>query len=274
MLSNLVNSRISTIYVLAQYKPDSLIQHIRAAWEPRFSEGEGAIKVLLPSSNTLGGRFKGTADAVYQYLDLVQWHSPELVGVFAADHVCRMDVRQMAAFHRERRAEVTVSTVGVPLRQASGFGIVTAAANERVSEFREKPTHPAPMPGDATRAYSSMGNYLFDPEVLEAALLESRRLGGTDFGRDLLPRLCTTRRVYAYDFARNRIPGLQKHEEPGYWRDVGTLAALAAAQQDAISIPPRFNLWNRRWPIHGNLPAGGRREVQVQDRAQGRRLAL
>src|SRR6185503_15586829 len=144
VLSNLVNSRISTVYVLAQYKPDSLIQHIRAAWEPWFSDGEGAIKVLLPSSNTLGGQFKGTADAVYQYLDLLRSHSPDVVAVFAADHVYRMDVRQMVAFHRERGADVTVSAVGVPLKQASGFGIVTAAADGRVSDFLEKPKQPAP----------------------------------------------------------------------------------------------------------------------------------
>jgi glucose-1-phosphate adenylyltransferase len=255
VLSNLVNSRISTIYVLAQYKPESLIQHIRAAWEPWFSDGEGAIKVLLPSSNTLGGQFKGTADAVYQYLDLLRSHSPDVVAVFAADHVYRMDVRQMVAFHRERRADVTVSAVGVPLKQAWSFGIVTAAADGRVSDFLEKPKQPAPMPGDATRAYASMGNYIFDPEVLEEALLEARRQGDTDFGRDLLPRLCATRNVYAYDFAQNRIPGLQEYEEPAYWRDVGTLAALAAAQQDAMGSAPRFNLWNRRWPIRGEFDA-------------------
>ena len=110
-----MNSRISTIYVLAQYKPESLMQHIAAAWAPWFADGEGAIKVLLPRSNTLGGQFKGTADAVYQYLDLLQAHSPDVVAVFAADHVYRMDVRQMVAFHRERRADVTVSAVGVPL---------------------------------------------------------------------------------------------------------------------------------------------------------------
>src|SRR5262245_29868948 len=133
VLSNLINSRISTIYVLAQYKPESLIKHIATAWSPWFSDGEGTIKVLLPRSNTLGGQFKGTADAVYQYLDLLQAHSPDLVAVFAADHIYRMDVRQMVAFHDERGADVTVSTVPVPLAQASHFGIVTAGADGRIS---------------------------------------------------------------------------------------------------------------------------------------------
>ena len=255
VLSNLVNSRISTIYVLAQYKPESLIKHISAAWAPWFAGGEGMIKVLLPRSNTLGGQFKGTADAVYQYLDLVQAHAPDVVAVFAADHVYRMDVRQMVDFHRERRADVSVSAVAVPIREASHFGIVATAADGRVRDFREKPRHAAPLPGDPERAYASMGNYLFDPEVLEQSLHEARRLGDTDFGRDLLPRLCSSHRVFAYDFADNRVPGVQEYEEPAYWRDVGTLAALAAAQQDAMGSPPRFNLWNRRWPIRGEFDA-------------------
>src|SRR5688572_17450307 len=255
VLSNLVNSRISTIYVLAQYKPESLIKHISAAWAPWFADGEGMIKVLLPRSNTLGGQFKGTADAVYQYLDLVHAHAPDLVAVFAADHVYRMDVRQMVAFHRERCADVTVSAVGVPLAQASHFGCLVTAKDGRISEFREKPQRAPAMPSDPARAYASMGNYLFDPEVLEDALHEARRRGDTDFGSDVLPRLCSSRRVYAYDFADNRVPGLQDHEEPAYWRDVGTLTALAAAQQDAMGSAPRFNLWNRRWPIRGEFDA-------------------
>src|SRR5688500_17741582 len=138
VLSNLVNSRISTIYVLAQYKPEALMNHINTAWAPWFADGQGTIKTLLPRSNTLGGQFKGTADAVYQYLDLLQAHSPDLVAVFAADHVYRMDVRQMIAFHRERRADVTVSAVAVPVDQASSFGILTTAADGRISQFQEK----------------------------------------------------------------------------------------------------------------------------------------
>jgi glucose-1-phosphate adenylyltransferase len=255
VLSNLVNSRISTIYVLAQYKPESLIRHVSAAWAPWFTDGDGSIKVLLPRSNTLGGQFKGTADAVYQCLDVLQAHSPDVVAVFAADHVYRMDVRQMLAFHDERDADVTVSAVAVPVNEASSFGIVGTTAGGRVTEFREKPKHPVPLPSDPTRAYASMGNYLFNPDVLEEALHEARRAGETDFGRDILPRLCRSHRVYAYDFAENRVPGVQAFEEPGYWRDVGTLTALAAAQQDAMGSPPRFNLWNRRWPIRGEFDA-------------------
>jgi glucose-1-phosphate adenylyltransferase len=275
VLSNLVNSRISTIYVLAQYKPESLVKHIANAWAPWFADGEGTIKALLPRSNTLGGQFKGTADAVYQCLDLLQAHSPDIVAVFAADHVYRMDVRQMVAFHREHRADVTVSAVGVPLSQASHFGILGTTPEGRIKEFKEKPQHAPAMPSDPTRAYASMGNYLFDPEVLQDALIDARRRGDTDFGRDVLPRLCTSHNVYAYDFAQNRIPGLQDYEEHAYWRDVGTLTALAAAQQDSMGAQPRFNLWNRRWPIRGEFDAallarirGWREEALAEVRPQ------
>jgi glucose-1-phosphate adenylyltransferase len=262
VLSNLVNSHISTIYVLAQYKPESLIKHVTTSWSPWFGDGEGTIRVLLPRSNTLGGQFKGTADAVYQYLDLLQAHSPDVVAVFAADHVYRMDVRQMLASHRERKADVTVAAVAVPLKQALSFGILATAPDGRVRDFREKPRHAAPLPSDPTRAYASMGNYLFDPQTLEEALHEARRAGETDFGRDILPRLCSSHRVYAYDFAQNCVPGVEDHEEPAYWRDVGTLAALAAAQQDALANPPRFNIWNRRWPIRGEGDPGRRARAQ------------
>lgn len=252
VLSNLVNSGISTVYVLAQYKPESLMEHIAATWAPAFEENGGLIKVLLPRSNTLGGRFKGTADAVYQYLDLVQAHSPALVAVFAADHVYRMDVRQMIGFHRSRDAGVTVSALAVPVDEATGFGVLSTAEDGQVLEFREKPRHPRAIPGKPHLAYASMGNYLFETGVLERVLVEARRRGDLDFGRDLLPRLCGSERVYAYDFSENRVPGLQDYEEPAYWRDVGTLSALAAAQQDATGSRPRFNLWNSRWPIRGN----------------------
>ena len=255
VLSNLVNSDISTIYVLAQYKPASLVRHIEAAWAPWLAQGEGMIKVLLPRSNTYGGQFKGTADAVYQYLDVLQAHSPDIVAVFAADHVYRMDVRQMIAFHRGKKAEVTVAAVAVPAERASSFGIVSTQADGRVHAFHEKPPRAPTLPHNPARAYASMGNYLFEPEVLETALVQGRSRGETDFGRDILPRLCGGARVFAYDFSENQVPGVQEFEERAYWRDVGTLTALAAAQQDAMGQRPRFNLGNARWPIRGEHDA-------------------
>ncbi len=260
VLSNLLNSKISTIYVLAQYKPESLVKHIHKAWSPWFAQSsstdaEGLIKVLLPRSNTLGGQFKGTADAVYQYLDVLQAHDPDLVAVFAADHIYRMDVRQMVDFHRSRDAGVTVSALAVPLDKARGFGVLAAGAEGRVCDFQEKPKQPPAIPGNPRLAYASMGNYLFDPRVLERVLVEARSRGEVDFGRDVLPRICKGERVYAYDFAENRVPGVQDYEERSYWRDVGTLSALAAAQQDSMGARPRFNLLNSRWPIRGEYDA-------------------
>ena len=255
VLSNLVNSGISTIYVLAQYKPESLMTHIQTAWAPWFEQSEGLIKVLLPRANTLEAQFKGTADAVYQYLDIVQAHAPDIVAVFAADHVYRMDVRQMIDFHRTRNAGITVSAVAVPLEAARSFGVLKTASDGRVVDFYEKPKQPSAIPGDPRHAYASMGNYLFNPEVLERELGHARNRGEVDFGRDVLPRACKSERVYAYDFGENRVPGVQEFEERCYWRDVGTLSALAAAQQDAMGTRPRFNLWNSRWPLHGEYEA-------------------
>jgi glucose-1-phosphate adenylyltransferase len=248
VLANLVNSGISTIYVLAQYKPDSLMRHLAGTWASRFEESAGTLKVLLPRSNRQ--LFRGTADAVHQYLDLIQAHAPDLVAVFAADHVYRMDVRQMVDFHHRARADATVAAIAVPLEQSSSFGIMCAHTDGRVREFQEKPKHAAPIPNQPGRAYASMGNYLFEPQALEEALAAGARRGGTDFGRDILPFMCDSARVYAYDFAHNTVPGVQEFEEPAYWRDVGTLTALAAAQQDVMGQRPRFNLRNRRWPIH------------------------
>src|SRR5262245_12350873 len=253
VLSNLVNSKISTIYVVAQYKPESLMRHIAASWAPWFNAPGGTIKVLLPRSNRQ--LFRGTADAVHQCLDVLQAHSPDVVAIFAADHVYRMDVRQMIDFHYAREAAATIAAVGVPLEKAASFGIISASADGRVSEFEEKPRRAAPSPRNAAQASASMGKYLLDTQALARALENGISRGETDFGRDLLPRLCKEARVYAYDFAQNQVPGLQKFEEPAYWRDVGTLTALAAAQQDAMGQRPRFNLWNRRWPIRGQHDA-------------------
>jgi glucose-1-phosphate adenylyltransferase len=250
VLSNLVNSGICSIYVLAQYKPRSLVEHVRTAWAP-CQDGERFIKVVLPATGGETGGFKGTSDAVYQNLHLIQRHRPDLVAVFAADHVYRMDVRQMARFHRQADAEISIAAVPVPIRVGAQFGIVAAARDGRVQAFQEKPERPVPMPDDPGRAYASMGNYLFNPRVLAALLEEARQRGDTDFGRHIMPRLPDRRRIFAYDFASNEIPGLQPHEERAYWRDVGTLDAYQAAQRDVLDPLPRFGLVNSEWPIRG-----------------------
>lgn len=240
VLSNLVNSGVDAIYVLAQYKPESLIAHLAAKWGP-------AVKVLLPRAGS--GGYAGTASAVYQNIDLLESERPDLVAVFAADHVYRMDLRQMAGFHLARGAQVSVSAVAVPIASAPSFGVIAARADGSVREFQEKPRDPRPLPGDASRAYASMGNYLFEPGLLAPMLEQAVRRGGTDFGRHVMPDLPGRHAVYAYDLAENVVPGVQAYEEPAYWRDVGTLPALRAARKDILGERPRFRLHNPSWPI-------------------------
>lgn len=266
VLSNLVNSGISSIYVLAQYKPHSLIEHLTAAWASHFNGKDRFLSVILPVANGGAGSFKGTADAVYQNLRLVERHRPDLVAVFAADHVYRMDVRQMADFHQKCNADVSVAAVPVPIEKASSFGVMVTGHDGRVCEFQEKPARPVATHADPGRAYASMGNYLFNPGLLTELLEDARLRGGTDFGRHIMPRLTRSHRVMAYDFACNEIPGVQPYEERGYWRDIGTLDAYQAAQRDVLGPAPRFNLMNSAWPIRGgDIP----RRRKIIDRTSG-----
>ena len=249
VLSNLVNSQIAPIHVLVQYKPHSLIEHLRTAWAPWSPTAQRGISVVAPQTD---GDFKGTADAVYRNLDLVEREKPDLVAVFAADHVYRMDVRQMIEFHLRSEAEVSVAAVPVPLAAASEFGIIGLGADGRIADFQEKPARPAAIPGDPGRAYASKGNYLFNPDVLIALLENANRRGDTDFGRHVLPRALDSHRVLAYDFAGNVVPGIKPYEERAYWRDIGTLDAYRAAQRDVLGPLPRFDLVNPEWPIRGD----------------------
>jgi len=249
VLSSLVNSGICTIHLLVQYKSQSLIEHIRKAWtiSPLFPDC--FVTVVPPQMREGTNWFQGTADAVCQNLHLIANQHPDLVLVFGADHVYRMDVTQMIDFHLERDADVTVAALPVPTDRASSFGILEVDADSRVCAFEEKPEHPRPMPGNPRCAYASMGNYVFSAACLVRALREAHRLGETDFGNHVLPRLLHSRRMFAYDFTRNRIPGLNAYEEPNYWRDVGTVDAYFEAHQDTLGGEPRFDLFNPEWPI-------------------------
>jgi glucose-1-phosphate adenylyltransferase len=160
-----------------------------------------------------------------------------------------MDVRQMIEFHETHDADATVAALPVPIEQAVGFGVVQAQAGGRIREFQEKPRNPAPMPGDPRRCFASMGNYLFRPKVLRRALADAAARGEYDFGQHVLPRLTGTHRVYAYDFSTNVVPGTRSHEEPAYWRDVGTVEAYVAAHWDLLGPRPLFCIDNPHWPI-------------------------
>jgi glucose-1-phosphate adenylyltransferase len=252
VLSNLVNSNIYSIYVLVQYKSQSLIEHIRDAWVLGPTIPSHFITVVPPQMLEGPEWFQGTADAVNQNIALIEANAPDLVAVFGADHIYRMDVQQMVDFHRACDAEVTVAALPVPREDASAFGVIDCEDSGRIRGFVEKPPQPPAMPGDPDRAYASMGNYLFRTATLIEALMDARDHRGTDFGRDVLPRLVHSRRMFAYDFSTNACPGLHDHEEPGYWRDVGTIDAYFAATMDSLGARPKFDLHNARWPIRSS----------------------
>jgi len=250
VLSNLSNSGIRSIYLLVQYKSQSLIEHVRQAWTMGGAFLPNQFVTVVPPQMHHGQDwFQGTADAVWQNLHLMDEQRPDLVAVFGADHIYRMDVRQMVEWHVRQNADVTVATLPVPLDEASGFGVVDIDASHRITRFLEKPAQPPAMPGRADRALASMGNYIFSADVLRRELHRARELGLSDFGRDILPRLLESHRVVAYDFATNVVPGVHDFEERGYWRDVGTIDAYFEAHLDTLGATPRFGMTNPQWPI-------------------------
>lgn len=250
VLSNLVNSHIYSIYLLVQYKSQSLIEHVRMHWGLSSVVKDHFVAVVPPQMRMGPEWFQGTADAVFQNVSLIQQHDPSLVIIFGADHIYRMDIRQMMDFHLKNNAYVTVAARPVPLQLASSFGVIMCDDTKRIIGFQEKPKKPSPMPGDPFRAYGSMGNYIFNKDVLLEALGKAQRKKQHDFGAHVIPDLVETGKVYAYDFETNSIPATMPYEEKGYWRDVGTISAFFEAHMDMLGENPLFELDNKSWPIH------------------------
>jgi glucose-1-phosphate adenylyltransferase len=251
VLSNLVNSGILSIYVLTQFKAQSLLEHLDRGWRTADFLGEHFV-IPVPAQMRSGEEwYQGTADSVYQNLYLLERHNPKLVAVFGADHIYRMNVRQMIDEHQKKSAEATIAALPVKIEEASQFGVMEIDADWRIVGFEEKPNQPKPIPGEPNLALVSMGNYLFNNDVLiEALKTHAENPSIThDFGRDILPELVRKGGVYAYDFRKNRVPAPSKGEEPSYWRDLGTIDAYYEANMDLCSIDPSFNLYNRSWPI-------------------------
>jgi glucose-1-phosphate adenylyltransferase len=250
VLSNLINSQIFSIYLLVQYKSQSLIEYVRENWGLSAVMSDHFVTVVPPQMRYGPDWFQGTANAVFQNLNLIRQHKPELVIVFGADHVYRMDIRQMIDFHLANSADVTVAAMPVPIEQASAFGIIDTDENGRIKDFIEKPQNPPPMPNDPTRAYCSMGNYIFNTDVLISGLIQAERNKENDFGKNVIPNLLKeSENLYAYDFATNRIAGSKPYEEEGYWRDVGNIKAFWDAHQDMLGEEPAFDINNVLWPI-------------------------
>lgn len=250
VLSNLVNSHIYSIYLLVQYKSQSLIEHVRLNWNLSSVIKEHFVTVVPPQMRMGPEWFQGTADAVFQNINLIKKHNPSIVIIFGADHIYRMDIRQMIDFHIEKNAFVTVAARPVPIVQASSFGVIIADNNNRIIGFQEKPKKPIPMPENPDHSYVSMGNYIFNTDVLLDSLSKAQRKKQHDFGAHVIPELVETNRVFAYDFATNIIPGSIPTEEKGYWRDVGTIASFFDAHMDMLGDEPRFEIGNPLWPIH------------------------
>jgi glucose-1-phosphate adenylyltransferase len=250
VLSNFINSGIQAMYVLVQYRSQSLIEHLRRAWRFSGPNRQAFITVVPPQMKGRGKWYEGTADAVYQNINLIQDFAPGLVAVFGADHIYRMDLRQMIQFHLDQQAEVTVAALPVPIHAAKGFGIIEASSDFQIVGFEEKPAQPKPMPGNPEMSYSSMGNYIFNVDTLVRTLEKDASKAGThDFGRDIIPSLIKSHRVLAYDFMDNAVPGIHPYEEWGYWRDVGTMEAYWQANMDVLGEAPLFDLRNVKWPI-------------------------
>ncbi|MEP7046230.1 MAG: glucose-1-phosphate adenylyltransferase [Ilumatobacteraceae bacterium] len=253
VLSNFANARYLKIVVLTQYKSHSLDRHISQVW--RFSTLLGNYVTPVPAQMRRGPQwFSGSADAIYQNLNLISDERPDIVCVFGADHIYHMDPRQMVDHHIEAGAGVTVAAIPVPFAEGPQFGIIEASAAGKIIDFHEKPANPPTMPGDASRVLASMGNYVFDTQTLiDVVSPTGTDAIATDIGGDVIPMLTRAGVAHMYDFSTNVIPGQSDHER-GYWRDVGSLDAYYEANMDLIAPVPPFSLYNDEWPVYSLHP--------------------
>ncbi len=251
VLSNLVNSGIYSIYVLIQFKSQSLLQHLREGWEVSgLLKNNFIIPVPAQMRSAQEDWYRGTADAITQNINLIEQANPHVVVIFGADHIYRMNIRQMIEYHVEKRAGVTIAAIPVGKELASEFGVIETRADGAIVGFHEKKADAPTMPGDPTRVFASMGNYIFSTDLLLEELYKDSHNEDSshDFGKDILPSLIGRADMYAYDFQTNMIPG-DPIGPPQYWRDVGTLDAYYEASMDLRAVSPELNLYNRQWPL-------------------------
>ncbi|HXE65375.1 MAG TPA: glucose-1-phosphate adenylyltransferase [Bryobacteraceae bacterium] len=255
VLSNFINSGIHSIYVLTQFRSQSLLQHLSEGWQlGGILKSQFIIPVPAQMRSADEQWYQGTADAIYQNVNLVEQAAPHVVAIFGADHIYRMNIAHMIQRHRETGANVTVAAIPVHKKHAHEFGVIEAGPDHRIRAFHEKNPDSPTIPGDPARVYASMGNYVFSTRTLIDALAEDADeiASSHDFGRDILPKLVARRQaVYAYDYQTNKIPGEPDGAEP-YWRDVGTIEAYWEANMDLRAVKPALNLYNRQWPLRTN----------------------
>jgi glucose-1-phosphate adenylyltransferase len=251
VLSNFINSGIYSLYVLTQFKSQSLLQHLSEGWQ--FG---GLLKtqfvIPVPAQMRSAGEtwYQGTADAIYQNINLVEQADPHVVAIFGGDHIYRMNITSMIEYHEHKDAAVTVAAIPVEKKYSTEFGVIETAPDGRVIAFHEKRPDAPTIPGDPEHVYASMGNYVFSTRTLLRELHDDAMNEGSshDFGRDILPKLAGNAEIFAYDFQTNRIPG-EATDGASYWRDVGTIDAYYDANMDLRSVAPALNLYNRNWPL-------------------------
>jgi glucose-1-phosphate adenylyltransferase len=249
VLSNLANAELRQIAVLTQYKSHSLDKHISLTW--RMSTMLGNYVTPVPAQQRLGPRwYQGSADAIYQSMNLIRDEEPDYVVVFGADNIYRMDVHQMFDAHVDGGRGCTVAGIRVPRNQASAFGVIDAGADNKIKDFLEKPAEPPGLPDDPDASFASMGNYIFTSDALIEALIADAENEDSrhDMGGDIIPSFVSRGDAQVYDFTANEVPGSTDRDK-AYWRDVGTLDAYHEAHMDLVSVDPVFNLYNMDWPI-------------------------
>jgi glucose-1-phosphate adenylyltransferase len=265
-LSNCINSGLRKIAVLIQYKSHSLDRHIRAGWYILASELGEFIASIPPQQRISEDWYKGTADAVYQNLFLLDVDQPEYLLVLAGDHIYKMNYAEMIDDLRAKNADAVVGAIEFPVSEASRFGVIAVDEDYRIHRFDEKPANPAPMPGDATLAFVSMGIYCFRTKALRDLLIEDAQQDTPhDFGKNIIPRMIRDGRVYAFKFQDKNEKAVK------YWRDIGTLDAYWEANMDLVAVDPLFNLYDQHWPIRtyqGQFPPA--KFVFAQDFQGGR----
>ncbi|MFV0447324.1 MAG: glucose-1-phosphate adenylyltransferase [Vibrio sp.] len=251
-LNNFINADLTRIYVLTQFKSQSLYLHMKKGWNlPGIT---GSFIDTISAQMRDGKRwYEGTADAIYQNIRFVELSGADNVCIFGSDHIYKMDIRQMLDFHNRNEAQLTVSAIRVPRAEASQFGVIEVDETGKMIGFEEKPANPKPIPGEPEWSLASMGNYIFNSQVLCKELREDAENteSSHDFGKDIIPKMFPAGGVYVYDFSENKIKG---ELGTAYWRDVGTIDAYWAAHMDLLQKNPPFSLYNRSWPLHTYYP--------------------
>ncbi|HKN85222.1 MAG TPA: glucose-1-phosphate adenylyltransferase [Nitrospiraceae bacterium] len=244
-LSNCLNSDIRKIAVLIQYKSHSLDRHIRTGWNILNAELGEYIASIPPQQRISEDWYKGTADAVYQNLFLLENEHPEYLLILAGDHIYKMNYAEMLDYLQEKNADAIVGAIEFPVSEASSFGVINVDEDHRILSFDEKPANPKPMPHDAAHAFVSMGIYLFKTEAIRARLIEDAAAESSphDFGKNIIPRMIQENRVFAFKFQDKNKKAVK------YWRDIGTLDAYWEANMDLVAVDPLFNLYDQNWPI-------------------------